>query len=443
MITEVPDFPKEEGKEDEKIEEKEDPILSSNEAELVAQTASFQDFFARTSRLVERGLYSDIDVIGSFERLEIDEGDSGVTKDKKLKEKITFMEENPIKRAITNIEWSPKHKELFLCSYYSSENTWNPNDTDGLVNIFSTQMPSVPELTLTCQSEITACIFHPTEPYLVIGGTYSGNVMIWDMREKRNYPSQKIKSSASTMIRGIRVVGSQNANNIVTVSNDGLIRSWSANMTKEPQKSVDLSNNLKDFSVHCIDFAEGETNQFYIGSEDSNIYQAKIYTKRQNEKNITDEYSGHNATILSLHHHPAIGEKKYEASGLLLSTSADWGISVWHPKTRKEPLILIDGEVEYYDAQWSPVHPCVFATCNGNGQIDLWDISKDVEESRFRLEADKRAINKIKWSHDGKRLLTGNSSGTVKLYNVDKEFYQYRDEDLAKLERMIKPSGFK
>jgi dynein intermediate chain len=124
---------------------------------------------------------------------------------------------------------------------------------------------------------------------------------------------------------------------------------------------------------------------------------------------------------------------------LLLSTAADWSIGIWHPKTRKDPLIMYDGEVEVYDAQWSPVHPSVFASCNGYGQIDLWDISKDTEECRYRLDADKRAISKIRWSHDGKRLLTGNSNGTVKLWNVDKEFYQYKEEDLVKLERMLMP----
>ena len=450
MVSDIPGAPapKPESEEKEKAKLKEEikPIMSKDEAEAVADTPDFKNFFMRASRLVERGLFSEIDVIGSFERLEIDEGDTTTTKDKKITERATFMRDNPVKRAITNLEWSPKHKELFLCSYFSSENDWDPTETGGLVNIFSTQMPSAPELTLTCQSEITACIFHPTEPYLVIGGTFSGNVIIWDMREKRNYPIVKTPTAASIMIKGIGVVGSQNANNIVTVSNDGAICVWSTNMMKEPQKKVDLMLNAQELSVHCIDFPEGETNQFYIGSEDSNIYQAKIHTKSQNENNIGDVFQGHKASILSLHHHPTITERKSEASGLLLSTGADWNLGVWHPKTRKEPLLMHDGEVEIYDAQWSPVHPSVFATCNGYGQIDIWDIAKETEECRYRIDVDKRAINKIKWSHDGKRLLTGNSNGTIKLWNVDKEFYQYREDDLTKLEKMLMPqmqTGFR
>lgn len=150
---------------------------------------------------------------------------------------------------------------------------------------------------------------------------------------------------------------------------------------------------------------------------------------------------GHNAPIFSLHHHPTINERKSEASGLLLSTSADWSIGLWNPKNRKDPLLMHNGDVETYDAQWSPVHPSVFASCNGYGQIELWDILKDTEESRYTYDVDKRALSKIRWSQDGKKLLSGNSNGTIKLWNVDKEFYQYREEDFSKLERMLLPSA--
>mmetsp|Transcript_25244 Transcript_25244/g.25013 ORF Transcript_25244/g.25013 Transcript_25244/m.25013 type:complete len:346 (+) Transcript_25244:499-1536(+) len=343
-------------------------------------SSTFDNFFSQASRLIERGLGYEADAIGCFERFEADE--SGVTsKDINIKENITFMKDTPITRAITNIEWSPQHKELFLCSYYKSENDWDPNETDGLVNIFSTHMPERPELTLTSPSEITSCIFHPTESHLVIGGTYSGNVLIWDMREKCNYPSTRTKIQGSTMIKGVSVVGTQNANNIVTVSNNGIICSWSPSMMREPHKRVDLGTNSRDIPVHCIDFPEGETNQFYLGGEDFNIYSAKIYTKKESEPNISERFSNHFGTILSLHSHPKISERKSVTSGFLLSTAADWRIGLWHPEARKDPLLMIEGEVEYYDAQWSPVHPSVFATCNGNGQIDLWDLAKDTEES--------------------------------------------------------------
>lgn len=425
----------------EQIAKKEAPqVLTKDETKVVQQTPEFVNFFTKASRLIERGLYSEDDVIGSFERLEVDDGEQTVTKDTKLIEKANFMKDDPIKRAITNLDWSPQHKELFLCTYYVSENEWDSSETDGLVNIFSTQMPSQPEMTLTCQSQITTCMFHPIEPYLVIGGTYSGSVIIWDLREKRNHPIIKTPTSESS-IKSIKTfIKDNHYNNIVSVANNGQVKVWTTNMMKEPQKKIELMNNNNELSVHCIDLPEGETNQFYIGSEDSNVYQAKVHTKSPNEENLGETFTGHKGTVFSLNCHPLITDRKSDISNLMLTTSADWRLGLWQPKSKNTPLFMYEADCEIYDAQWSPVHPCVYATCNGYGQIDLWDLSKETEEYRYRCEADKRAINKVKWSYDGKRLISGNTNGTVKLWSVDKEFYQYKDEDLDKLEKHI-PAG--
>jgi hypothetical protein len=108
MVSDIPGTPapKPESEEKEKAKLKEEikPIMSKDEAEAVADTPDFKNFFMRASRLVERGLFFEIDVIGSFERLEIDEGDTTTTKDKKITERATFMRDNPVKRAITNLE---------------------------------------------------------------------------------------------------------------------------------------------------------------------------------------------------------------------------------------------------------------------------------------------------------------------------------------------------
>ena len=37
-------------------------------------------------------------------------------------------------------------------------------------------------MTFTCQSPILTAEFHPHSPNLVIGGAYSGQIILWDMR---------------------------------------------------------------------------------------------------------------------------------------------------------------------------------------------------------------------------------------------------------------------
>jgi len=85
---------------------------------------------------------------------------------------------------------------------------------------------------------------------------------------------------------------------------------------------------------------------------------------------------------------------------------------------------MIDMSTEIFDIKWSPTHPSVFATGDCEGNIDLWNLSKETETFSFRKPDEmKKSINKIRWSNDGSKLLSGNSNGVVKLWIVDKTFY--------------------
>jgi hypothetical protein len=50
---------------------------------------------------------------------------------------------------VTSMDWSPKVGELLLVSY-SKCSEYRYDEPDGLVNIFSTNLKSRPEITLTC-----------------------------------------------------------------------------------------------------------------------------------------------------------------------------------------------------------------------------------------------------------------------------------------------------
>lgn len=82
--------------------------------------------------------------------------------------------------------------------------------------------------------------FHPT---LVIGGTYSGQIVLWDMRSK-SLPVLKTPLSASGHthpVYSMQMVGTQNAHNLITASTDGLICSWQLDMLAQPQVIIDFS----------------------------------------------------------------------------------------------------------------------------------------------------------------------------------------------------------
>ncbi|CAG11116.1 unnamed protein product, partial [Tetraodon nigroviridis] len=75
-------------------------------------------------------------------------------------------------------------------------------------------------------------------PNLVVGGTYSGQIVLWDNRSHRRTPVQRTPLSAAAHthpVYCVNVVGTQNANNLITVSTDGRMCSWSLDMLSQPQ----------------------------------------------------------------------------------------------------------------------------------------------------------------------------------------------------------------
>lgn len=179
------------------------------------------------------------------------------------------------------MDWSPKVGELLLVSY-SKCSEYRYDEPDGLVNIFSTNLKTRPEVTLICQNEVTKAIFNPYQPNIVIGATQSGYIVQWDIRAK-NTPVQKstlAKDGHHNSIFSLAVIGTQNAHNIVSISNDSKMCLWHFGELSNPkihfnlfnQQNNNQQNDQKLIYVNTMEFPEDETDKFYVGAEDHNIY---------------------------------------------------------------------------------------------------------------------------------------------------------------------------
>jgi dynein intermediate chain len=101
----------------------------------------------------------------------------------------------------------------------------------------------------------------------------------------------------------------------------------------------------------------------------------------------------------------------------------DWNVKLWYPKVRQEPIYTFESSQEYvYDVQWCPTHPSVFCSIDGDGYMDIWDINRDIESPICREKTGNKALNCLKWSHDGRKIAVGDSNRSLSIYSVDKEF---------------------
>jgi dynein intermediate chain len=81
----------------------------------------------------------------------------------------------------------------------------------------------------------------------VIGGTYSGQIVLWDTRAK-SLPVLKTPLSAgghTHPVYSLEMVGTQNAHNLISGSTDGFICSWQLDMLAQPQVNAITSSSLR------------------------------------------------------------------------------------------------------------------------------------------------------------------------------------------------------
>ncbi|CAD8155272.1 unnamed protein product [Paramecium octaurelia] len=85
-------------------------------------------------------------------------------------------------------------------------------------------------------------------------------------------------------------------------------------------------------------------------------------------------------------------------SNLLLSSSFDWTCKLWNTRTQSEAKCLASFECleDYvYDVQWNGQHPSLFSTVDGEGYVDLWDLSYDLEAPITRYQSGNNSINNL------------------------------------------------
>lgn len=201
-------------------------------------------------------------------------------------------------------------------------------------------------------------------------------------------------------IYAMKMVGTQNANNLISSSTDGLVCSWLADMLSQPQEALPLTvpshNKTDEVSITCLDFADSETATFLVGTEEGSVYQANRYDRASAKAGLNaspdDVYRGHAGPVTGIQSHPSSGSIDF--SDLFLTSSVDWTVKLWRIKGAKtgdkassgiSPIHSFEEADDYvFDVKWHPNHPAVFGTVDGSGKFDLWNLNQDPEVSLSR-----------------------------------------------------------
>ncbi|WWC91878.1 uncharacterized protein L201_006827 [Kwoniella dendrophila CBS 6074] len=463
----------------EKGEEMKVNALSDEQRQAIFAAPDFSAFIEESSKIVQRALSDGYDYIRDY-TIGID-GAFDESEGQKVKLFCAFSDERwTTGRSVTDLDWSPKFPELVAASY--NKNPSAVNDPDGIVAVWNLHLLERPEFVFHSPSDVLSVTFSPYHPTLIFGGSYSGQVLLWDTRAK-HLPVLKtpLSSNGHTYpIYGMKMVGTQNANNLISTSTDGLVCSWLSDMLAQPQETLPLTvpshNKTDEVSITCLDFPDNETSTFWVGTEEGSIYQANRYDRPSSKAGLNNEdiYRGHSAPITGIDFHPSSGSIDF--SDLFLSSSVDWTVKLWRTKassstsssstnnpsttTRNKSSTSKTNDISnhdgigslhsfeeaddyVFDVKWHPNHPAVFGTVDGNGKFDLWNLNQDFEVPIVSTKVSNEAINKLSFDKPSttnglsKKVGLGSSNGKLYIYDLSEKLIQPRENEWIELQKNI------
>lgn len=423
------------------------PELSKDEIRRIFDTPDFIDFFDRSTRIVERALCQKYDVTVDYGLKDADTADDGANIEN-VSFKSSFFDATWSKgRSVTCMDWSPKFPELLAVGYNADPD--HPESPDGVVLVWNIHLPNRPEFIFECQSAVLSVCFSPYSPNLIIGATYSGQVVLWDNRSKRTAVQRSAvrKESHTHPVFCTAVLGTQNAHNLVTVSTDGKMCSWNLDMLNTPQETLELKDSTvqKPIAVTCFAFPSGDINNFVVGSEEGMLYPSIRHGAKagQDLKCFNDttgdvtEQRSHHGPVTAVDFHKAQGSGDF--AHLFLSSSTDWTVKLWSYRNTSRPLYSFEEAGDYiYDVAWSPTHPALFVTADGMGCLDFWNLNQDTEIPAAKVWVDKKeALNCVKWGANGRTLAVGDAAGVVHIYEVGERLSTPRLDESIRLKETI------
>uniref|UniRef100_A0A672QVY8 Dynein, cytoplasmic 1, intermediate chain 1 n=1 Tax=Sinocyclocheilus grahami TaxID=75366 RepID=A0A672QVY8_SINGR len=151
---------------------------------------------------------------------------------------------------------------------------------------------------------------------------------------------------------------------------------------------------------------------------------------------IGEMFDGHQGPVTGISCHNAVGPVDF--SHLFTTSSFDWTVKLWSTKHNK-PLYSFEDNADYvYDVMWSPVHPALFATVDGNGRLDLWNLNNYTEVPSASVTVEGGcALNQVRWASGGREVAVGDSEGHVWIYDVREQLAVPHTDDWSKFARTL------
>ena len=301
-------------------------------------------------------------------------------------------------------------------------------NSPGLILIWSMKNPKNPERIILSQGPVTAIDFSTGSPSLLAVGDSHGTLSVYSIRTHEScreplFTSMNMHGQHTDPIWRVKWTMQQNrSEQIVTVSSDGRIASWSMKKGLEVNELMKLKRVRNESIVGAgdassdafitylvgglsVDFCCTDNSVYVAGTESGTLHRCSTsYTE-----SYLDTYHGHVGSVCAVRWNPF-------SSDHFLTCSTDWTICLWN-QYEKEPVLTLSSSPSYVnDIAWSHQCSTVFASVSEIGRLDVWDLGRSPLDPVLFTSANDRSFTVVAFSPSFPVLAVGDSKGCVGLY---------------------------
>ncbi|XP_037257069.1 cytoplasmic dynein 2 intermediate chain 2 isoform X2 [Falco biarmicus] len=377
---------------------------------------------------------------------------------------LSYPEAQDQNLQVTSVSWNATGS-VVACSYgrldggdWSTEKsyvcTWNL-DRRGL-------NPQRPDLVLDVPSSVMCLAFHPSQPSLIAGGLFSGELLVWDTSRTEDAVIWRTGMTDDTHMDPVYQVnwisGAKHGerSRLLSVSTDGRILVWReeqdgrlalADGFAVVAQQIPRSTWLKKFprgevavGVTSLSFSHFDPCLFVVGVEGGYSLKCSMAAETLALHRAGGSVPLRAPAELAFSPH---GGPVYSVScspfhrNLFLSCGTDGQVHL-HSMLQAQPLLSLQLSKKYlFCVRWSPVRPLVFAAASGEGDVHLLDFEKSLQKPALSIKQGECPVYCLEFNIKQTQLLAaGDATGTVKVWQLSSDLTEPGPREQSCLEQL-------
>eukprot|EP00731_Ephydatia_muelleri_P020500 Em0013g227a len=303
------------------------------------------------------------------------------------------------------------------------------------------------DVTIEVPNCLMCVAFHPEQPGVIAGGTFSGELRIWNIGAEgdplvaTSHFNNLVHQEPVSKVCWVPCEEDQKQRHLLlSLGNDGKVLLWKwvaaelqlvngfRLLTESVPRSLRVSKAKGDDPMGgtCLSFSHEDSNLFVVGTEGGGLFKCSLHTSTATLVD-TNTVEANLRSPINFSFRPRHGPTYCVNCSpfhrnLFLACGTDAAVGLYSMLDASPLLSVEPGQGYLFAVSWSTSRPLVFAVGTADGQVLLYDLKVSHLKPAVKLDAspDQRAIYSVEYNPKRPQLLaSGDASGVVKVWRLN------------------------